>query len=75
VTFFDLFVFCISNQLFFKPPNKAVILSEALPKSIANRRLYGAESKDPEGLVLTMPRGAFQPPQPAPGGVEDDYSA
>jgi hypothetical protein len=38
---------CISNQLHFKPPDKAVILSEALRGSIANRELYGAESKDP----------------------------
>jgi hypothetical protein len=33
--------------LYFKPPDKAVILSEALRRSIANRELYGAESKDP----------------------------
>jgi hypothetical protein len=32
--------------LYFKPPNKAVILSEALRRSIANRELNGAESKD-----------------------------
>jgi hypothetical protein len=30
---------------YFKPPDKAVILSEALRRSIANRELYGAESK------------------------------
>jgi hypothetical protein len=28
-------------------PNKAVILSEALRRIIANTELYGAESKDP----------------------------
>jgi hypothetical protein len=33
--------------LYFRPPNKAIILSEALRGSVANRELYGAESKDP----------------------------
>jgi hypothetical protein len=36
----------------FQAPNKAVILSEALRRSIANRGLYGAESKDPEDAYL-----------------------
>jgi hypothetical protein len=31
----------------FQAPDKAVIRSEALRRSIANRGLYGAESKDP----------------------------
>jgi hypothetical protein len=52
VTFSIFRVFCISNQLYFRPPDKAVILSEALRRSIANRGLYGAESKDPEGAYL-----------------------
>jgi hypothetical protein len=38
---------CISNQLHFKPPDKAVILSDALRGFIANRELYGAESEEP----------------------------
>jgi len=36
----------MSNQLYFKPPDKAVILSEALRRPVANRGLYSAESKD-----------------------------
>jgi hypothetical protein len=59
--FFDLSVFCISNQLYFKPPNKAVILSEALSRSIANRGLYRAESKDPGDACWQMRLGAFRP--------------
>jgi hypothetical protein len=50
-----------SNQLYFKPPNKAVILSEALHISIANRGLYGAESKDPGDACWQMLLGAFRP--------------
>jgi hypothetical protein len=46
VTFSIFSCFCISNQLYFKPLDKAVILSEALRRSIENRGLYGAESKD-----------------------------
>jgi hypothetical protein len=50
-----------SNQLYFKPPDKAVILSEALRRSIANRGLYGAESKDPGDAYWQMLLGAFRP--------------
>jgi hypothetical protein len=57
----DLFVFSASNQLYFKPPDKAVILSEALRRSIANRGLYGAESKDPGDACWQMLLGAFRP--------------
>jgi hypothetical protein len=46
--------FCISNKLYFKPPTKPVILSEALRRSIANRGLYGAESKDPGDAYWQM---------------------
>jgi hypothetical protein len=35
-------------ECFSSNSHKTVILSEALRKSIANRGLYGAESKDPE---------------------------
>jgi hypothetical protein len=52
---------CISNQLYFKPPNKAVILSEALRRSAANRGLYGAESKDLGDACWQMLLGAFRP--------------
>jgi hypothetical protein len=38
----------------FKPSDKAVILSEALRRSIANRELYGAESKDPGDACWQM---------------------
>jgi hypothetical protein len=37
----------LSWKIFFKAPDKAVILSEALRGSLANREIYGAESKDP----------------------------
>jgi hypothetical protein len=40
-------------------PNKAVILSEALRRSIANRGLNGAQSKDPEGAFLTHAARSF----------------
>jgi hypothetical protein len=59
--FFDLFVFSASNQLYFKSPNKAVILSEALRRSIANRGLYGAEPKNPGDACWQMLLGAFRP--------------
>jgi hypothetical protein len=59
VTFSSFRVFCISNQLYFQPPHKAVILSEALRRSIANRELYGAESKDPEDAYLTHAARSF----------------
>jgi hypothetical protein len=38
---------------------KAVILSEALRRSIANRELYGAEPKDPGEACLQMLTGVF----------------
>jgi hypothetical protein len=62
--FFDRFVFsayptsCISS---FQPPDEAVILSEALRRSIANRELYGAESKDPGDASWQMLLRAFRP--------------
>jgi hypothetical protein len=39
-------VFLHIQPVLFQAPYKAVILSEALRRSIANRGLYGAESKD-----------------------------
>jgi hypothetical protein len=46
--FFDLFVFsAYPISCIFKPPDKIVILSAALRRSIANRGLYSAKSKDP----------------------------
>src|ERR1700729_886351 len=54
-------IFCISKRLYFKSPDKAVILSEALRRSIANRGLYSAESKDPGDACWQMLLGAFRP--------------
>jgi hypothetical protein len=42
-------------------PNKNVILSEALRRSIANRSLYGAEPKDLGDACWQMLLGAFRP--------------
>jgi hypothetical protein len=58
---FDLFVFSAYPTGYISPPNKAVILSEALRRSIANRRLYGAQSKDPGDACSQMLLGAFRP--------------
>jgi hypothetical protein len=44
-----------------KAPDKAVILSEALRRSTANRELYGAESKDPGDACWQMLLGTFRP--------------
>jgi hypothetical protein len=60
VTFSIFSCFCISNQLF-QAPHKAVILSEALRRSIANRGLYSAEPKDPGDARWQMLLGAFRP--------------
>jgi hypothetical protein len=46
--------------LYFKPRDKAVILSEALRRSIANSGLYGAESKDLGDARWQMLLGAFR---------------
>jgi hypothetical protein len=59
--FLDLSCSFISNQLYFNATEKAVILSEALRRSIANRGLYGAESKDPGDACWQMLLGAFWP--------------
>jgi hypothetical protein len=59
--FFDLSCFLCIQPAVFKTPNKAVILSEALRRSIANRGLYGAESKDPGDVRWRMLLGAFRP--------------
>ena len=45
----------------FFAPDKAVILSEALRRFIANRGLYGAQSKDPGDACWQMLLGAFRP--------------
>jgi hypothetical protein len=47
-----------------KPPDKAVILSEALRRSIASRGLYSAESKDPGDACWQLLLGAFRPQTP-----------
>jgi hypothetical protein len=53
--------FLRTNQLYFKPPDKGVILSEALRRSIVNSGLYSAESKDPGDACRQMLLGAFRP--------------
>jgi hypothetical protein len=45
----------------FDTPNKAVILSEAPRRSIAQRTVYGAESKDLGDACWQMFFPAFQP--------------
>jgi hypothetical protein len=57
--FFDLFVFSAYPTSFISSLDKAVILSEALRRSIVNRGLYGAESKDPGDACWQMLLGAF----------------
>ena len=42
-------------------PSKTVILSEARRRSIVNRGLYSAESKDPGDACWQMLLGAFRP--------------
>ena len=59
--FFDLFVFSSYPTGYISTPHKAVILSEALRRSIANRGLYSAESKDPGDACWQMLLGAFRP--------------
>ena len=60
VTFSTFGVFCIFHQLY-SPPRQIVILSEALCRSISNRELYGAESKDLGDACSQMLLGAFRP--------------
>jgi hypothetical protein len=50
-----------TRRLVIQPPNKIVILSEALRISIANRELHGAESKDPGDACWQMLLRAFRP--------------
>ena len=50
---------CVSDQANCKPPNKTVILSEALRRSMANSRLYGAQSKDPGDAALADALASF----------------
>jgi hypothetical protein len=66
---FSIFSCFLRIQLaVFQARDKAVILpapacrgSEALRGSIANRELYGAESKDPGDACWQMLLGAFRP--------------
>jgi hypothetical protein len=61
VTFSIFSCFLPIQPAVFQAPDKAVILSEALRRSIANRGLYGAESKDPGDACWQMLLGAFRP--------------
>jgi hypothetical protein len=58
---FSIFSYLRIQSAVFQTPDKAVILSEALRRSIANGRLYGAESKDPGDACWQMLLGAFRP--------------
>ncbi len=58
---FSIFSCLRIQSAVFQTPDKAVILSEALRRSIANRGLYGAESKDPGDACWQMLLGAFRP--------------
>jgi hypothetical protein len=53
--------FCTPQPDVFNLHHKAVILSEAPRRSIAYRRVYGAESKDPGDACWQMLFGAFRP--------------
>jgi hypothetical protein len=61
VTFSIFSCFLYIQPTVFQPPDKAVILSEALRRSVANRGLYGAESKDPGDACWQMLLRAFRP--------------
>jgi hypothetical protein len=61
VTFSIFSCFLYIQPAVCQPPDKAVILSEALRRFIANRGLYGAESKDPGDAFWKMLSGAFRP--------------
>ena|ERR1700722_1971511 len=61
MTFSIFSCFLHIQPVVFKPPDKAVILSEALHRSIANRGLCGAESKAPGDAWWQMLLGAFRP--------------
>jgi hypothetical protein len=61
--FIDLSCFNLPNQLCFTP-NKSVILSEAPRRSIAKKRLSGAESKDLEGNYLAHAALSFSTTKP-----------
>jgi hypothetical protein len=59
--FFDRFAFSARLPEDFSTHSKPVILSEAPRRSIAERAVYGAESKDPGDACWQMLFGAFQP--------------
>jgi hypothetical protein len=59
--YFDLSCFLHIPPAVFQTPDKGVILSEALRRSIANEGLYSAESKDPGDACWQMLLRAFRP--------------
>jgi hypothetical protein len=61
VTFSIFSCFLHLQPSVFQTPDKVVILSEALRRFISNRRLYGAQSKDPGDDRWQMLLGAFRP--------------
>jgi hypothetical protein len=58
---FLIFVFWHTHPECFSNSHKAVILSEAPRRSIAQQRASGAESKDPEDACWPMLFRAFRP--------------
>jgi hypothetical protein len=67
---FDLFVFSAYPTSCIATPDKAVILSEALRRSIAKRGLYGAESKDPEHVYFDHAVRSFSTTKPDSANVK-----
>ena len=63
--FFDLLVFSANPPVVFQAPHKAVILSGAPHRSIANKGLYGAESKDLGDAQFTHAARSFSTTGPA----------
>ena len=61
--FLDLSCSCISNLTACKPPNRVVILSEALRRSNRKEGFVARSRRTPAVLNLPVPPGAFQPPR------------
>jgi hypothetical protein len=61
---FDFFRFLLIQPAVFQTPNKAVILSEALRKSIANRGFIARSRRTPTALILRILLDPFRPSTP-----------
>jgi hypothetical protein len=62
--FFDLSCFLHTQPAVFQTCDKAVILSEALRRSIVNKGLMARSRRTPGALTLPIPSVPFQPPKP-----------